>query len=325
MTDHPGPGTSATGGAARRTAQRPSWSALPAAVRDAVEARCGSTVAAARSQDAGFTHGLASRLELADGSRLFLKGAPTAGDWVADSYRREAQIVAGLPSAVRAPALVWTLEVSGWFLAAYEDVSGRHPHRPWAPQDVAAVLETLTRHARALTPPPDGIEAGLFTAEFADYADNLATLDPATVPAAVAAEAHALALRVLDQPATTLSHSDLRDDNLLLAEDGEVRVFDWNHVSVGPPYLDLVGLLCSVAGDGFDADALLAAHPLTRDVDPDLVDGTLALLVGYYVVAAAQPEVATSPALRTHQRWYRDAIWGWLTSRRGWDPQLRLG
>ena len=284
---------------------------------------------AAATQSAGFTPGLACRLTLADSTLLFLKGAHGATlPWVVDSYRTEAASVASLPAAVRAPALRWTAEVDGWFLAAYEDVDGRHPARPWMPSELDLVLGALTRVADALPPVPDGADAPDYRADFAVLAANLDALDPAVVPVAWAHEARRLADRVLrDAAATTLSHGDLRDDNLLIDASGEVRIFDWNFVSAAPAWFDLVGLACSVAGDGLDADAIVAQHPLTRDVETDLIDGTLALMFGYYVVAAAGPEVPTSPWLRSHQRWYRDATWSWLCSRRGWDPAgvLSLG
>jgi hypothetical protein len=80
----------------------------------------------------------------------------------------------------------------------------------------------------------------------------------------------------------------------------------------------MVSLLVQAHGDGVDADARLAREPLTRDVDPDLVDGVLALLVGYFTWSAAQDHVETSPYLRAHQAWYRDASRSWLSRRRGW-------
>lgn len=318
---------SQAGTAGYRTAQRPPWSALPPSVRAAVEGRCAAHVVSAASQSAGFTPGFASRLVLDDGTRLFVKGAHEPSQaWVASSYQTEAETVRTLPAVVPAPALRWTIEVDGWFLAAYEDVEGRHPHRPWTPDDISLVLDALTQVAAVLTPAPAAVEAADYREELTSYAANLAALDPSVVRPAAARTLRTLADRVLrDAPATTLCHHDLRDDNILIDTSGQVRIVDWNYVSVGPPWLDVVGLACSIAGDGADADALLAQHPLTRGLDADLIDGTLALLYGYYVAAAAQDEVATSPWLRRHQRWYRDAIWSWLCARRGWDPREVLG
>src|SRR4051794_27130344 len=88
----------------RITARRPPWHALPDDVRAAVESRAGAPVLQARSQDGGFTEGFASRLELADGTRIFLKAASAArGDHAHHAYRLEARVAARLPDTVAAP------------------------------------------------------------------------------------------------------------------------------------------------------------------------------------------------------------------------------
>ena len=57
------------------TALRPSWEELPGALRDGLADRLGA-ITTARVQDGGFTPGLAARLQLASGERLFAKGIP---------------------------------------------------------------------------------------------------------------------------------------------------------------------------------------------------------------------------------------------------------
>ena len=68
-----------------------------------------------------------------------------------------------------------------------------------------------------------------------------------------------------------LVHTDARDDNFLLTADGTALLCDWNWPALGPVWGDAVHLLISAYGDGLDADAFLASHPLTRDADPDHV------------------------------------------------------
>jgi aminoglycoside phosphotransferase (APT) family kinase protein len=41
-------------------------------------------------------------------------------------------------------------------------------------------------------------------------------------------------------PATTLCHFDIRDDNLLVREDGQAVVVDWGMARLGPAWTDLV-------------------------------------------------------------------------------------
>jgi hypothetical protein len=77
------------------------WSGVPEAVRQSVDDRLGAAVSEAVSQALGFSPGLAARLRLSDGRRVFVKaigpddesGAPRGRDF----YRREARITAGLP------------------------------------------------------------------------------------------------------------------------------------------------------------------------------------------------------------------------------------
>lgn len=93
---------------------------------------------------------------------------------------------------------------------------------------------------------------------------------------------------------------------------------DWNWGTQAPAWFDLVSVLVGPYGDGLDVEPILNENPLLNGVDPEFVDGFLALLFGYFRNAAAQPAVPTSPFLRAHQAWYRDAAWSWLAARRGW-------
>src|SRR5690349_12517356 len=90
------------------TARRPAWTELPLAVRDGIQERLGARVVAAHSQGAGFTDGFASRLELDDGSRAFVKAIDEARNpMVFAGYRQEVQVVRALPPGVPAPRLRW--------------------------------------------------------------------------------------------------------------------------------------------------------------------------------------------------------------------------
>lgn len=149
-----GPGTTA-GTPSYRTSIRPDRQDVAPAGRAAVVERLGSTVVASRSATAGLTPGLATRLTLADGRELFLKGAgPAHEDWIARTYRREAATTAPLPQHSPVVPLLWTFESDGWFFAAYGAVDGTHPDRPWTQQDAERVLDAVTNLGDTLTPPP---------------------------------------------------------------------------------------------------------------------------------------------------------------------------
>lgn len=307
----------------RATACRPAWESLPDDVRAEVERRTGAPVRRARSQDGGFTEGFASRLTLDDGRRVFVKAAPTGGH-AHPSYRQEARVVASLPDAVPAPRLLWTADVGDWVVLAFEDVESRTPRRPWVPEELERVLGTLAPIAAALTPAPDAL---LPLGTTADLDADLSfwrrcaagEADVTGVPDAWRGRVGELA--ALESTWATAAagrgavHFDLRDDNVLLADDGRVLVCDWNWLMLAAPWIDVVGLLVSVHGDGLDADAVLSTHPLTRDVPRASVDAFLVALAGYFVGNAVQPPVATSPWLRVHQAWWRDAALDWLATR----------
>ena len=113
---------------------------------------------------------------------------------------------------------------------------------------------------------------------------------------------------------TAVSHLDLRDDNIIIGRGGRVWICDWNWPLLGAPWLDLVTLLLAAAGDGLDADAVLATHPLTRDVETrsiDMARNVVALL--HHVDGASG--AAHSPHLRDHQVWYAEVTEDWLHHR----------
>jgi hypothetical protein len=84
---------------------------------------------------------------------------------------------------------------------------------------------------------------------------------------------------------------------------------------LGAPWLDLVTLLLAAAGDGLDADEVLATHPLTRDVEPRSIDAWLATLWLYFTTSMERPVPAYSPHLRDHQAWYAETTEDWLHHR----------
>ena len=113
-------------------------------------------------------------------------------------------------------------------------------------------------------------------------------------------------------------HTDVRDDNILIRPDGTALVCDWNWPVRGAAWLDTLLLLIGPRGDGLDIDRVLAEHPLTRDVDPEHIDAVLALVAGYFLRSAGEPQPPTSPYLRDAQAWQGEVCWQWLCERRGW-------
>ncbi|GAA1153935.1 phosphotransferase [Nocardioides aquiterrae] len=307
-----------------RTARRLEWPHLPPHLRALIERRCGSPVASAQSQGAGFTPGFASVLTCEDGTRHFVKAASQkAQRMFADAYREEARKLAALPADAPAPRLLWTHDADDWMVLGIEYVESRQPRRPWRAEDLDRCLGMTAAAAEMLTPAARELALPSFGEEYADwpaYWDTLRAAPP-DLPglAEHLDEAAALAARFAGVTAgSTVVHMDIRDDNILLTADGRVLLCDWNFPVEGAAWLDTMVLMIGPRGDGHDVDALLAAHPITRDVPAESVDVVLALVTGYFLASARQPVPPTSPYVRDAQRWQGQVCWDWLAERRGW-------
>jgi hypothetical protein len=303
-----------------RTARRLEWAHLPPTVREAVEHRCGAPVAAAVSQNGGFTPGFASVLECEDGSRHFVKAASTkAQRMFADAYREEVRKLASLPEGAPAPRLLWTLDVDDWFVLSTEYVEARPPRRPWRDDELRLCLDTLVAAAPLLTPPPAELELPHASEEFAAWPAFWDHLRDTRPDLSHIDETATLASRFVEVMAgQTLVHTDVRDDNLLLTTDGRALLCDWNWPFVGAAWLDSLFLLIGPRGDGLDVEAVIARHPLLSVVPAESIDIVLALVTGYFLRSADEPVPPTSPFIRDAQRWQGEVCWDWLCERRGW-------
>lgn len=302
-----------------RTAQRLEWRFLPPHVRELIEARCGSPVLHATSQGAGFTPGFASVLTCADDSRHFVKAAAAkAQPMFAHSYREEGRKLASLPPTVPAPRLLWSHD-EDWVVLGVEYVEAHNPHRPWRADELDACLDALETTADALTPAPPDLDLDRIVDDFAGMPAHWGHLSETRPDLPHLEEAAALAAGFLDVcDGSTLVHTDVRDDNVLIRGDGQALFCDWNWPAVGAAWIDTVFLMIGPRGDGLDVDPVLASRRLTRDLPAEHLDMTLAMLVGYFLKSADDPVPATSPYLRVAQRWQGEVVWDWLCERRGW-------
>ena len=302
-----------------RTSRRLEWQFLPPHIRRVVESHCGSPVVSTESQGGGFTPGFASVLTCADGTRHFVKAASTQAQRpFADSYREEARKLELLPDSVPAAQLLW-LHDDDWVVLGLEYVEGRAPRRPWRADELDRCLDAVEEMSRSLTPAPPAMGLDSFADEFAGFVAGWDHVRATRPDLPHLADAAALAAGFAEVTSgTTLVHTDLRDDNLILGADGTVWMCDWNWPVVGAAWLDTLFVLIQPRGDGIDVDALLAERPLTRDVPPEHVDAALALVCGYFLKQRDEPVPPTSPYLRRHQSWCAEVTWDWLTDRRGW-------
>jgi aminoglycoside phosphotransferase (APT) family kinase protein len=282
------------------------------------------------SQPGGFSPGLAARLRLDTGQRIFLKvvGSSRNPDSPA-MHRREAQIAAALPPTVPAPRFLWSHDDGEWVANAFEDVEGRNPAVPWRRDELERVLDAITKLVATLTPSP---------IEVITIGERLRRLFQGWRRLRAAAQAgeplEGLApwvLRNLDRLAAleshwqdasrgpTLVHFDLRADNIILTPD-RVLIVDWPHASTGAGWMDLVEILPSVAMQGGPKPwEIFDAHPLGREASADDVTAVLAALAGYFIYGSRLPAPPGLPTLRAFQRDQGVPALEWLERRTGWS------
>jgi hypothetical protein len=304
------------------TAQRPEWGELPTAIRAAIVKVLGSAVVQAKSQRSGFTPGFASRLWLADGQTIFVKAASSQTKWLVEAYALEATNLELLPPAVRAPRIRRRLDLTDgetdWLVLIFEDVPGHPPTRPWKREEADRVLAAVRAQSIALTPaPPRRPPWRPFI--FPDPPGLFEQVNAQGFLPDIASRLQELGMLAVEGVrGDTLIHSDLRDDNVILADTGVIWVCDWNWPTHGPIWVDTLTVTISMVGDGLDGDRILNESGLVARTDANLIDGVLALLLSYCLTADIGSLKDDSPFLRTHHVWYAEVIERWLRHRRGW-------
>ena len=111
-------------------------------------------------------------------------------------------------------------------------------------------------------------------------------------------------------------HADTRPDNLLIEPAGTARIVDWNHATLGAPWVDLVALWPLMRHHGVGVHRFAGALDGVPEED---IDAFLAILVGYLLCDLdAPPPPGCTPALRRHQLLIAGASTALLAQRRGW-------
>jgi aminoglycoside phosphotransferase (APT) family kinase protein len=117
---------------------------------------------------------------------------------------------------------------------------------------------------------------------------------------------------------TTLVHSDLRADNMLIADD-RVLVVDWPHAAIGAAWIDLTFFLPSVAMQrGPMPWEIFDTHPVAQGADPERVTAVIAAIAGFFICQSRLPAPPGLPTLRRFQREQGIPALEWLKRRTGW-------
>lgn len=307
-----------------RSDARVEWRDIPAAVRGEITGCLGASLTRAETQDGGFTAGLAARLLMADGRRVFVKGIPT-GHPLAGMYEEEVAVSAAVPSGFSSPELLWSGRSEGWILLLFDDVDGCHPSLAPGSGDVPAVLRTVASMGEALSPCPFGGARPVAEAmaRVSHCWESLAGDPPEDLSVWCVrhlrdlVEWETLWMRAAE--GDTLLHADLRPDNMLREHrSGMVYVVDWAFGYRGAAWFDVAWLVPYLIMDGHSAasaEAALAEIPAWRSADPDAVTSLAVSVAGHWELARRRP---SRPRLRAYQRREAAAALDWVAFRTGW-------
>jgi hypothetical protein len=312
------------------TGQRLHWGELPNQVQRDLEDRLGASVVEATTQPGGFSPGVAARLLLADGRRVFVKAVSgTINPHSPGMHRREARIAAALPASVPTPRFLDSYDDGDWIALIFEDIDGSTPRTPWQQSELDRVLTAITELTSVLTPAPIAVESvselmapvftgwkGLAAAAEAGQ-DDLAGVDPwVQRHLAELVELEATSPRAAQ--GTTLLHADIRADNILLTP-ARVLFVDWPGASRGAAWVDLLFMLPSVAMQhGPKPWEIFDRHPLGRSAPATSVTAVVAAAAGYMIRQSRLPPPPGLPTVRAFQRDQGLPALEWLKRRTGW-------
>jgi aminoglycoside phosphotransferase (APT) family kinase protein len=142
------------------------------------------------------------------------------------------------------------------------------PGLPWTPETLDSAVHACEQAAIALDPSPPGLELPRLAKEMTAgqaYTDWFGRLSRGEVDSDVlspwARESVRELQRLVDVAPEAIDgdaacHGDLRPDNMIADAGGRTWICDWNWLSLGAAWTDLVGLLITAHADGLDADTV---------------------------------------------------------------------
>jgi thiamine kinase-like enzyme len=257
-----------------------------------IERLVGARVESYRVVEGGYTPALRLLCETSGGS-FFAKVGTTQG--TSKSLSREIQIY-NLLSGDFMPRLVASEDRESEPILIIEDLSGQHWPPPWDERQIELTLAQID----ALHGARARVETFAQTHEACDANWRAVAADPEPFLALGAADAAWLeaALPTLiryEERCTTegdsLTHCDLRSDNICLAKERAVFV-DWNSACLSNPRLDLGFWLPSLAYEsGREPEKILPDAPEVA-----------AWVSGFFAARAGLPRISYAPRVRAVQR-----------------------
>jgi hypothetical protein len=303
---------------------------LPPPVHHWVEALLGGPVVRVENKVGGFSPGTAAVVSDRQGRQLFVKGVGSEVN--PDSiglYAREAGNGPRLPAVegLVAPVAAALLDVGAatFQVIAYPALPGSTPRHPWQEPELTPVLDALDRLSRRLTPSPwpassaDRLLLDFFHGweSIAGGGDHPWRDDPWVRPLLsrfVAVEQEVLAAL----PGETLTHIDLRADNIITAC-GEVWFVDWASAQNCASWVAAAILLGDVIasradradGGSIDVAEVIRRHPSLRAGSFETVWGLELCLAGALHALSRRPDPPGLPTIRGWQGRTAQTLLGW--------------
>ena len=133
--------------------------------------------------------------------------------------------------AARAARCAGCTTTTDWAALGFDAVDGRPPLRPWHADELDRALDLAEAIAAATDPVPPGLRLRTVVEEVPPLVGAWDRGRRAAWPHR--AEARALATAYASLPDRAFCHTDLRDDNVLLLDDGSAVACDWNWPALG--------------------------------------------------------------------------------------------
>ena len=309
---------------------RQRYEELPPAVHEWVALQLGAPVVSVQNKVGGFSPGAAAVVSDGHGHELFVKGV--GSEINPDSvglYTREADNGLRLPAVegVVAPLAAALLEVgtATFQVIAYRALPGHTPQHPWRQPELTTVLDALDELSDRLTPSPwpasaaDGALLGFFHGwEAIAAGGDHPWHDDAWVRPRLAQLVDVEQQVLAALPGDTLTHIDLRADNIIRSGD-QVWFVDWAHAQNCASWVDagiLVGdVITSRAdrGDGGSVDVgeVIRRQPSLRAASFETVWGLQLCLAGAMHTLSRRPAPPGLPTIRGWQGRTAETLLGW--------------
>ena len=252
----------------------------------------------------GMSPGCAASIRVGDGDRFFVKAVDDDPDDVtADLFRHELHVLENLPPSPHRPALLGGYDDGEWVAVVMEHVSGHYPDFG-IEAEFDAVADMLSGQGRELSPPPSGLSVPSLRDTVQWWISRWEEIEERPedfLPVWALGFADVglgAARRVADAlPDDTLCHFDVRNDNLLIGDDGDVVVFDWGIAMTGPLWADKVMLALQLP------DMAKSSSYISAWLDDDelgVVDDFLVAFGGSQAWDSRQPVQRRLPTLRDY-------------------------